>query len=196
MAFDKLSTQEALPIDEFIQLYNEAPFEWIDGERIPIVPGIARHVNTIRALRKIIEVYAQANGLGEVYTEAPFVLEYKTDWVNGSRVPDLMFFRAERFEQYIQAVPDWEDKPFVLVPDLAIEVVSPNDRFSIINKKVNRYLEDGVELVWVIDPQERNVYVHQKGQTKILGEEDMLDGGSGKVLPNLKIAIKDVLPII
>jgi Uma2 family endonuclease len=191
MAFDKLSTEQALHIDEFIQIYNEAPFEWIDGERIPIVLGIARHVNTIRALRKILEAYAQKHNLGEVYTEAPFVLEYKADWVNGSRVPDLIFFRSKRFEKYKTDVLDWQDKPFVLVPDLAIEVVSPNDRFSIINKKVNRYLDDGVELVWVLDPQEHNVYVHQQGQTQILGKDDTLDGAS--VLPNLKIVIKDVL---
>ncbi|MDQ7023980.1 MAG: Uma2 family endonuclease [Anaerolineae bacterium] len=166
---------------------DEAPFEWIDGERIALVPGVARHIETIRALVRILDAFAQEHKLGEVYSEAPFVLEYKSDWVKGARVPDVMFFRAERFQQYIDSVPDWGDKLFVIVPDLAIEVVSPNDRFSIINKKVRQYLADGVELVWIIDPQEQNAYVHRKGHTTILSKEDTLNGDS--VLPRLSVKL-------
>lgn len=190
MAFEKMPAEPGLSMLEFIQQYNEAPFEWIDGERIPLVPGVARHVQTIRLLVRLLDAYVQTQRLGEVYTEAPYVLESKADWVKGARVPDVMFFRAARFEQYTQVVSDWGDKPFVIVPDLAIEVVSPNDRFSLINKKVKRYLDDGVELVWVIDPQEQNVYVHRQGQTDILSEGDTLDGGA--VLPGFGVKVRDV----
>jgi Uma2 family endonuclease len=187
MAFDKLSVERGLHIDEFMAMYNEAPFEWIDGERIPLVPGVARHIEMIRALVRLLDAYVLEHKLGEVYSEAPFVLEYKSDWLKGARVPDVMFFRAERFARYKETTPDWDDKPFVIVPDLAIEVVSPNDRFSLINKKVNQYLADGVELVWVIDPQEQNIYVHRKGQTTILSGDDTLDGGG--VLPDWKMVL-------
>ena len=108
-------------------------------------------------------------------------------------MPDVMFFRAERFARYKETTPDWDDKPFVIVPDLAIEVVSPNDRFSLINKKVNQYLADGVELVWVIDPQEQNIYVHRKGQTTILSGEDTLNGGS--VLKGLNIKLTNLFTV-
>jgi len=190
MAFEKLSAEPGLHIDDFMRLYNEAPFEWIDGERIPIVPGVARHIETIRALVRILDAFAQQHELGEIYYEAPFILEYKSDWVKGARVSDVMFYRGAHMTQYKESVTDWGDKPFVLVPDLAIEVVSPNDRFSLINKKVKQYLADGVELVWVIDPQEQNMYVHRTGQTAILSEDETLD--SGAVLPGFSVTVRDL----
>lgn len=64
-----------------------------------------------------------------------------------------MFFEKNRLAAYKEQTPDREEKPFVLVPDLAIEIVSKNDRYSDINDKVMLYLADGVRLVWVIDPQ-------------------------------------------
>lgn len=92
MAFKNLAP-DGIALQKFIELYNETPFEIIEGERIAIMPGVARHVEIIRALSRILDQFISEHNLGEVYTEAPFVLEYKPDWVRGSRVPDLMFFQ-------------------------------------------------------------------------------------------------------
>jgi Uma2 family endonuclease len=51
-------------------------------------------------------------------------------------------------------------RPYPIVPEVVIEVVSPNDRYSEIGDKVQLYLSDGVRLVLVIDPQQRNVAIH------------------------------------
>jgi len=50
-----------------------------------------------------------------------------------------------------------------LVPDVVAEVVSPTDRHTDIAAKVRRYLDDGVQLVWVVDPQARVVTAHRAG---------------------------------
>ncbi len=168
MAFDAINTEQGLAMQAFIRLYNEAPFELINGERVPLVPGVAIHGKTIRAIMRVLDGFAQAHDAGQAFSEMPFVLEDKTDWVSGSRVPDVMFFVQERFQTYTKRVPDWEQKPFVLVPDIAIEVVSPNDKFSAVTRKVDRYLKDGVRLVWVVDPQQAQVIVYRHDSRTLL----------------------------
>jgi Uma2 family endonuclease len=49
-------------------------------------------------------------------------------------------------------------------PLLAVEVLSPSDRLSGIISKVNDYLQSGVTLVWVVDPQNRDVTVFRPGK--------------------------------
>ena len=93
-------------------------------------------------------------------------------------MPDVLFFSAGRFNQYIADYPDWKARPFILVPDLAVEVVSPNDTYSEVTKKAKQYLKDGVQLVWIVDPQQSQVIVYQQGQKVLhkLESEDMISG--------------------
>jgi Uma2 family endonuclease len=50
------------------------------------------------------------------------------------------------------------------VPVLAVEILSPNDTQDVIHEKVRDYLEAGVSLVWVIDPQDQSVRIYQAGK--------------------------------
>ena len=78
-----------------------------------------------------------------------------------------------------------------LPPDLAVEVVSPNDRPQEIADKVDLYLTHGVPLVWVAYPRSRQVVVHRPGQEPlILSEGDTLDGGD--VLPGFQLPVAEV----
>jgi Uma2 family endonuclease len=114
---------------------------------------------------------------------------YNPNWVAGSRIPDIVFFVKERFAEYKAATPDWGDRPYAIVPDLVIEVVSPNDQYSDIDAKVDLYLADGVRIVWVIDPQRRKVHVHtsDRDDPHVLKGDEMLKGGD--VLPGFEIAL-------
>ena len=189
MAFEKFKSEQGIHLDDFIHLYNEAPFELIDGERIPVVPGVASHITTIRAIMRILDAYIVQHQLGQVFSEAPFILEDKPDWVKGSRVPDVLFFSAARFNHYIQNTPEWQSRPFILVPDLAVEVGSPNDKFSDVTKKAEQYLKDGVQLVWIVDPQQKQVIVYQQGHNILqkLAKDDLLSGHS--VIPDFEAKV-------
>ncbi len=69
---------------------------------------------------------------------------------------------------------DWE-----VVPDLAVEVVSPTDEFSDVVAKVREYFKYGARRVWVILPEERHVYVYESPtQVQILAVTDTLSGGA------------------
>jgi Uma2 family endonuclease len=192
MAFNKIHDEKkGIALTDFLRDFNETPFELIDGERILWMPGVARHTETMEFIKDALKDYLRANPVGSVFTEATYVVEYSKDWVKGSLTPDLLFFAAERLAQYKADNPDWGDKPYVLVPDIAIEVVSPNDSYSHINRKVMTYLDDGVQQVWVIDPQAENALVHTENKTIILSKDDSITGGD--ILPDFELPLKSLM---
>ena len=78
-----------------------------------------------------------------------------------------------------------------VVPDLVIEVNSPNDRYSAVEAKVDEYLQAGVRLVWVIDPQTESVRVHRlNGTVRDLGRDDEHDGED--VAPGFHCAVREL----
>ncbi len=72
-------------------------------------------------------------------------------------------------------------------PDLAVEIVSPNDRFSDVQAKVREYLAAGTRLVWVVWPEGRSVIVHGADGVVELGPEDVLSGAD--VLPGFEVRV-------
>ena len=181
-----------ITIEEFVRLYEQQPFELIDGEQIPLSPTVQDHNVTTSTMFRLLILDIHPKALGEVFVEAPFVLEYSKNWVKGSRTPDLMFVNAQRLAAYREANPDWRNRPLVLVPDLAIEIVSQNDSYSDVEAKAEGYLRDGVRLVWIFDPQRKKIAVREAGSNmvKILSIEDMLIGG--EVIPGFEAAVKAI----
>jgi Uma2 family endonuclease len=179
-----------MTLDEFIREYERAPFELINGERVTIMPGVALHGLTIRTLFLILYNFCIAHKLGEVLTEMPFVETYNNTWVKGSQTPDIMFFSAVKWAQYTEETENWLKKPFVMIPDLAVEVISPNDNFTEVEEKVDEYLAKGVSLVWLIDPQKKRAWVYEGERRLPLTVKDTLTGGD--VLPSLQIPLAEL----
>ena len=183
-----------LTIEEFLRLYEEeGPFEILDGERRDIMPPVAIHGLIVQALFLILHNFCQQKQLGKVVQEMPFVLSYHSNWVKGSRTPDVMFFDKSRWENYLANTPDWKQKPFILVPDLAVEVISHNDRYADVNRKVQLYRQDAVKLIWVVDPENNSVDVHQGNQIETLQKDATLKGG--KLLPELEIKLDELFAV-
>jgi Uma2 family endonuclease len=155
------------------------------------LPQVFGHSETLRAIYLALYVYASVNKLGEVYSETTFILPdtYDSNWVSGSRIPDVMFFAGDRVPNYKAAQPEYRKRPIALVPDLVVEVVSPSDKLSEMDEKVDLYLADGVRLVIVADPQRRKVAVHRadRDQPLFLKGDMVLKGED--VLPGFEIAI-------
>lgn len=98
---------------------------------------------------------------------------------------------VEREKQQRDQYPG--ERVFRVAPDLAVEIVSPTDKFSAVLKKVARYLEYGVKLIWVIDPQNRVVYVYTPDHPdgRALHEDATLNGDP--VLPEWSMHFPDLL---
>lgn len=192
------TTKVGMPMEEFIRLYDtEGPFELIDGERIPKMPNVVGHNQASRSLFRPLDRHTQEKQLGEAFYETPFVLSHTSNWVTGSRIPDVSYFSGDRLNAYKDSNPDWKDKPFTLVPDLVAEVVSPNDNLSELDEKVDRYLLDGVQAVWVIDPQRKKVFIHVltsrdpfTKQTTSLKSGDTLSGG--EIIPGFEMSVAKI----
>ncbi|MFQ5730825.1 MAG: Uma2 family endonuclease [Planctomycetaceae bacterium] len=100
------------------------------------------------------------------------------------RRPDASFVCAGRFED--GEIPKGH---IPIPPDLAVEVVSPNDIYTRVEDKVEEYLQAGVRLVWVLNPANRTVRIFREsieGSTQA-GPDDDLSGGD--VLPGFRCGI-------
>ncbi len=186
-----ITAKIGMPLDEFMELSNDQPFELINGERIPKMPNVFGHSEMIRHFFLLLYAQTQAEHSGEVYSETTFILPDadNQDWVEGSRIPDVMYYAGDRIAKYKAEHPNHRARPLALVPDLVIEVVSPTDKFSELDEKIDAYLLDGVRLIWVIDPQRQKATVHAPHleQPIHLKKDGILDAGD--IIPGFKIAL-------
>lgn len=76
-------------------------------------------------------------------------------------------------------------------PDLAIEVVSPNDVASDLGEKLDDYHAAGVPLIWIVYPEARRVHVFRwDGPPALLGPDDDLTGEG--ILPGFRCRVADL----
>ena len=102
------------------------------------------------------------------------------------RAPDVWFVRAARVPP--GGNPEgFYDGP----PDLAVEVLSPSDRFSKVAQKIRDYLEANTPLLWYFDPESRTVAVFHPGRpVRFLDQNDALDGED--VLPGFRLPLEEI----
>lgn len=174
--------------DELLELPEKpgVSYELVRGELRCMAPSAA--LPGVVAAKTLIRVggHVEAHKLGVCGTaESGFKLESDPDTV---RAPDLWFVRAERIP--VEGIPEtfWPG-----APDLAVEVLSPSDRFGPVMEKVQDYLANGTRLVWVIDPQGRSAANFRPDTRPVLIQEDgVLDGAD--VIPGFSVMLRDVLP--
>jgi Uma2 family endonuclease len=180
-----------MSLEDFLESSSLHPFELINGKQKLLMPTISIHSEIIRILFLALYLYAVETAAGEVFNETTFILPdpHNRNWVQGSRTPDVMLYSGTRLADYKAETPDWRKRPYALVPDLAIEVVSPTDRYSDIDEKIDVYLQDGVRLIWVIDPERRKVTIHAPDLENplVLRGDANLTGGD--LLPGFQIAL-------
>jgi Uma2 family endonuclease len=191
----QIKTRIGMPLDEWMRRYDEeGAFELIDGEVIPVHPPKFGHSNLSNTLAFRINSLTLPKKLGEAFVETAFVLpdNAESDWVKGSCIPDVMFVTTQRLADYKAQTPDWADRPLAIVPDLAVEIISANDHYTDVNRKVAGYLKDGVKLVWVFDPKQKTVAIYSAGSkiSTTLSENDTLSGG--ELIPGLELSIKEL----
>ena len=105
---------------------------------------------------------------------------------DGKRAAGHAFVRRERTETA-------EDGPgfFPGAPDLAVEVVSPSDRYTEVDEKVADWLDAGTLAVVVVNPRRRTVNVHRSlTDITALSESDTLDVSD--VVPGWRMPVKEI----
>jgi Uma2 family endonuclease len=145
-------------------------FDLVKGKVVEMSRAGELHCLVCSNLTFLLEAYVRQRKQGSVLCNDPGVLlDRDPDTVRG---PDVVFFAASK--KYTEANPKWIEE----TPTLAIEVLSPNDRPGKINQKVADFLAAGVKMVWVIDPEDRNVAIYRPNSTFVmLDSTQELDGG-------------------
>lgn len=162
--------------------------ELIKGELTTIAPTGGGHGATVMTLAVPLGNHIQQRKLGVIFSaETGFIVARNPDTV---RAPDIAFVAKDRIPS--SGVPV---KFVPLAPDLAVEVVSPNDTVYEVDEKVRDWLNAGTRLVWVVNPNRRIIEVHAPRQpSRMLTEAESLDGGN--VVSGFTIALKDIFRVM
>ena len=181
-----MSTEvQLMTADELLALpRGEFRYELVKGELIKMSPAGHDHGRIIMSLAIPLGSYIKQKALGQVYAaETGFILELNPDTV---RAPDIAFIRRERVAAVGRTRGYWHG-----APDLAVEVVSPDDRVAEVEEKVAQWLEAGSAQVWVVSPKLKTVTIYSS-LTDIMTftEKDTLSGG--QVVPGFEIAVADI----
>lgn len=184
---DKVQTR--LTSTEF-HLFRDLPenarkrFELHYGEIVEMPSPSVLHQWIVAELLFMLKAFLRENPIGYAFGDN---LDYEPP--DGIVVqPDVSFVSFER----APILP----KEWKIMPDLAVEIMSPSNRESDMLTKVQLYFAYETRLVWVVYPDERMVRVYTPAVNGVhvrqLLEGETLDGGT--VLPNFTAEVKNILP--
>ncbi|MGE0681192.1 MAG: Uma2 family endonuclease [Candidatus Binatia bacterium] len=185
----KISVREAkLTTEQFVRLCQENRdfrFELTAQQELVIMPPAGSETGR-RNSKLIVRVgtWAEADGTGVTFDSSTgFTLP------NGAiRSPDASWIKKEKWET-LSAEQQEEFAP--LCPDFVIELRSPSDRLSELQAKMQEYIDNGALLGWLLDPQERRVYIYRPNlPIEILDDPAELRGDP--VLPGFVLAVREV----
>lgn len=130
--------------------------------------------------RKTREAFLYLGNLGyQCFPESPGTV----------RFPDVSLVRASRKAEI-------GDNPgYMPIPaDLAVEVLSPNDRVKDVDEKIEDYLKAGFGLVWVVNPHWRHVHVYRPdGSVQLLNEREEISGEGA--LPSFRCRVGEFFDV-
>jgi Uma2 family endonuclease len=142
----------------FCQQYEDCFVEsTAEGEIIIMPPNYSRTGERNLEIGFQLKMWTKRDGRGRAYDpSAGFRLP------NGARrSPDASWIRKDR----VAALPQEQQKRFYhLCPDFVIELRSPTDRIRRLMAKMEEYIANGAELGWLIDPEERTVWIYRPGR--------------------------------
>ena len=153
MQYDvSVGTRTLMTVAEFEKLPDDGNLHELDEGELSVMPPPRPRFGMVqRAVAVALDQAARKAGSGIVLTECGFRLA--PDVV---QAPDVAFIREER-----RAEIAW-DKYCEFGPDLAVEILSPDDNAARLQRKITRYFAAGTRVVWVLDPDKVIVSVYQK----------------------------------
>jgi len=168
--------------DELLAMPDAVNYELVDGRLVERHMGLESSEVAVRVLL-LLGPHVVGKGVGRLFGADAGYRCFPDDPAK-VRTPDLSFIRTGRLPG--ERAPAGHCP---IAPDLAVEVVSPNDLMYEVDDKVLEYLGAGVALVWVVNPRTRTVRVHRPresplgpisllGGTDAIGGEDVIPGFS------------------
>jgi Uma2 family endonuclease len=169
-----------LTIDDFEKLPQELAYyhELVDGELVDVSGNTPNHNGLRDLLIVMLFPYVREHKLGRVLSEQ----EYQFD--KNAHGPDVTFFGPEKAKL---VNPNLRVQRFV--PDLAIEIVSENDSFKKLVRKVDRYRKCGTKEAWIFDIDSRRAFLFSNERDANLDENQPFQSS---LIPGFSIRIGDL----
>ncbi len=180
--------QKKITPADLLLMPDSVQFELVDGELVE------RQVTVLSSLVEgsilgILSNYCELNNSGVVLSGSNGYQCFP-DAPDKVRKPDVSFIRRERFS------PDHLREGWLSIsPDLAVEVLSPNDTAYEVDQKVEEYLGVGVPIVWVVNPETRIIEIHRQDGTVSKLHADAELTGEG-VLPGFRCKVESLFPAV
>ena len=179
-----MSPRTLMSADELLALPDDhLRHELIEGEITTITPAGHEHGEIVFRLSGLLWEFLRINPIGRAFgAETGFWIGSDPDTV---RAPHVAFVSADRVAEVTARRGFGRG-----APDLAAEVISADDTYTEVDRKVEQWLDAGVRLVWVVNPRTRKVVVHTPGEMVTRAGGDTLDGGD--VLPGFSCAVAEL----
>jgi Uma2 family endonuclease len=174
-------------VDDVVRLddHEDRLYELVDGVLVQKTAGFKDSV-IAGNIATFLNIFVRPRALGMV-AGAGGTIQLELNLV---RIPDASFISWERLpggEIPKEPVP-------LLVPDLAVEVISPDNTRKEMDEKLQEYFERGVRLVWFVRPKSRVVDVYTApDQFTRLTASMRLDGGD--VLPGFSVVVRELFEL-
>jgi Uma2 family endonuclease len=184
MATSEHDVPRRMTLEEFQRLPESDHYLYeLDAGLLVREPRPARaHGTAVVLMGKHLADYALERG-GVVTTETGYVLGEDPDTLRG---PDVAYTRHD-------PTPHRGDPAGFIrgAPDLAVEVLSPSNRWAEIRRKIDQYFTAGARMVWIVDPASRSVTVHPgPDRSQTVGPDGTLHGAD--VLPGFRMAVAEL----
>jgi Uma2 family endonuclease len=172
-------SEKAITAEEFFRMPEPADgtrYELAQGQLVTMSPPGPRHGEVCASILVRVQQFVKANQLGRVAcNDRGIITGRDPDTVRG---PDVASWSRERLPALPASYTD-------VVPDLAVEVLSPSESYSNVVEKALHYLDHGVRLVWGGDPDRRAATVFRSsGEPRVLRPSDEIRGE--EVLPGFQ----------
>lgn len=180
--------------DELLALADDAwQYELVDGRLVRITPTGLEHLDITERLYDALRAFVVPRGLGRVtLPDTGFRLSAPSqpDVVVS---PDVAYVSTARMQQLPPRGAPARKRYLAVAPDIAAEVVSPDQHHPEMAKNAQLYLDKGVRLVWIVWPDQQRLDVWRPGTDMpiaTLSVGETLDGLD--VLPGFTLPVVDL----
>ncbi len=180
-----MTTVQIFTAEELLQMPDDGfRYELVKGELKQMAPAGSEHGDLAMRIGWRLAQHVENHKLGKAFaSETGFQIASNPDTV---RAPDLAFVSEKRVEEAGEVIGYWPG-----APDLAVEVISPIDRYTAVQAKVLDWLDAGTLMVAVVNPRQQTVTVYRsRTDITILAGNDIIDGED--VVPGWTLAIQDL----
>ena len=181
-------SRQLMTADEFYEWCHrpenrDRHFELERGKVVEMSRPGERHGVVCHNVNYLLGAYLRQRRKGRVCAnDTGLVMERDPDTVRG---PDVFLY--DQSQSYDQLNSKYSEE----VPQLVVEVLSPNDNWGKVLRRVTEFLQRGVAVIWVIDPENRTATVLLSNQLpQVLEENDEITGAPA--FPDLCCRVADL----